>query len=320
MKNLFTIILLCCLLSAMLTGCGFVANTNKGGDSPTQATESANDTDRSATSFKYGLGEWSDLVFSYDGGKMNYSVYLPAGYDGSEKLPLITYIPDATYAGRTLTDLKAAQCPKAWITEENMKKNPCIFLLIEIADGNSDISDTASDVSRVVPIIDEVISKYAVDEKRLYLTGQSMGGIFDFAINDAYADKFAATVYVGCQPGGDPYDNQFNSIVANKKYLNQKFVYITSAKDAKAPRGQEAIMKVLDENGIAYGLLTDVDHEGGERTESAVLDVLNKGHKQNFIQFTQVADGSPVREHMASFQFSYNVNAIYQWLTAQNKE
>ena len=79
-------------------------------------------------------------------------------------------------------------------------------------------------------------------------------------------------------------------------------------------------MKVLDENGIAYGLLQNVNHEDVEATENAVQDLLNKGYKQNFIQFTQVADGSPAGEHMASFQFSYNVNAIYQWLTAQNKE
>ena len=165
--------------------------------------------------------------------------------------------------------------------------------MIEIANGNSDILNANTDSSRIVPIVDEVISKYAVDEKRLYLTGQSMGGIFDFAINDSFADKFAATVYVGCQPVGEPYDNQFNIIVANKKYFNQKFVYITSAKDAKASRGQEAIMSALDDNGIQYGLLQYVNHEGGDATENAIRELLSKGYKHNFIQFKWLAAVPP---------------------------
>ena len=314
MRKLIATALVFGLLFAMLAGCGSVSTTNSSGESAT--TESNN----AKSPIKYASGEWTDLVFTYDGGSMNYSVYLPAGYDGSEKLPLITYIPDASYAGKTLADLKKAQCPKAWITEESIRETPCIFLLIEIASANSDILNANTDISRIVPIVDEVISKYAVDEKRLYLTGQSMGGIFDFAINDAFADKFAATVYVGCQQGGEPYDNQFNSIVANKKYTNQKFVYITSAKDAKAPRGQEAIMKVLDDDGIQYGLLQDVNHEGGKATEDAIIELLNKGYKQNFIQFRQVADGSPAEEHMKSFQYAYNIVAIHSWLMAQAKD
>ncbi len=313
MRKLMAMTLMCGLLCVLLVGCGSVSTTNSRGESAHPESSTA----KSPT--KYALGEWSDIVYTYDGGSMNYSVYLPAGYDGSEKLPLVTYIPDASYAGKALADLKEAQCPKAWITEESIRENPCIFLLIEIANGNSDISNAHTDSSHIVPIVDEVISKYAVDEKRLYLTGQSMGGIFDFAINDAFADKFAATVYVGCQPGGEPYDNQFNSIVANKRYVNQKFVYITSAKDAKAPRGQEAIMKALDDDGIQYGLLQDVNHESGEATEDAIRELLNKGYKQNFIQFRQVSDGSPAGEHMKSFQYAYNIGAIHSWLMAQTK-
>ena len=108
--------------------------------------------------------------------------------------------------------------------------------------------------------------------------------------------------------------------MTDEKYANQTFAYITSAKDGKAPRGQEALMDALDKKGIKYGYLQGIDHQGGEATETAVKNVLDKGYKQNFFQFEQVADGSPVKEHMVSFQAAYSVNALYEWLMTQSKE
>ena len=304
-----------------LVGCAGTSNSATSSLRSASARASAASSTSSAvsTAEQDAAGTWTDAVYTYDGGTMNYSVFMPSGYDSKTTLPLVTYIPDATYAGKSLADLKAAQCPIAWITTKNMSAHPCAFLVMEISSSGSDINDSSSDASRIVPIVDEVRSKYAIDEKRLYLTGQSMGGIFDFAVNDAYPDKFAATVYVGCQPGGEVDDNQYRQIIANEKYVNQTFVYIASAKDAKAPKGQEAIMQVLDSKGVTYGLRQDIDHNGGDATESAVKAVLDKGHPQNILQFAQVADGSSSKEHMESFQYAYGINAIFDWLLSQSK-
>ena len=147
-----------------------------------------------------------------------------------------------------------------------------------------------------------------------------MGGILDFAINDAYPDKFAATVYVGCQPGGNVGDEQYNAIIASAKFVNQKFVYIASRLDEKAPHGQDAVEQALKDKGVEYGKLYDLDHKGGDALNTSVKAELDKGYNHTFLGFKQVTGtGDGVAEHMQSFKYAYAIDAIFDWLVAQHK-
>jgi predicted peptidase len=273
---------------------------------------------------KTASGVWEDFTYTYtdsngDDAEMSCSLYVPSNYTGDKKLPLITYIPDSTYVGSTLKQYKTAQCPTNWLTEEKMTKDPTFFLVIQFTKTSSG-TGSDSQGGQVINIIDSVVNNYWVDESRLYLTGQSMGGILDFALNDAYPDKFAATVYVGCQPGGDVGDDQYNSIISNGKFKDQKFVYIASRKDEKAPYGQDAVEGALIDGGITYGKLYGLDHNGGDGLNSAVEQVLAQGYSQNFFGFTQVTStGDGTAEHMQSFKYAYAIDAIFDWLMAQHK-
>ena len=274
---------------------------------------------------KEGPGAWNYFTYPYtnangEEAEINYGVYIPASYDGSAALPLITYIPDSTYVGTKVTRTSNGECPKYWVTEEKQAANPAFFLIFSFSNPGATVTQEGTEAAQIVPIIDKVVAEYGIDENRLYLTGQSMGGIMDFALNDAYPDKFAATLYVGCQPGGEVHDEQYEAIVANKQYEGQKFAYIASALDQKAPYGQSDLMAVLDADGIAYGLLEGIDHKGGEATNSAVQAVLDQGYSQNFFRFKQVTDnGNGGQEHMQSFQYAYQIDALYDWLLAQSK-
>ena len=191
-----------------------------------------------------------------------------------------------------------------------MSGNPAFFLII---------CGSPSD-SLVISVIDKVVNDYGIDENRLYLTGQSMGGITDFSLNDTYPEKFAATVYVDCQPGGEINDEQYNSIIANKKFVNQKFVYIASRKDQLAAQGQDDVEQVLVNSNVTYGKLYDLDHKGGDALNAAVKAELDKGYNQNFFGFKQVtSSGNTAAEHMQSFQYGYAIDAIFEWLMAQHK-
>ncbi len=270
---------------------------------------------------KTAQGVWEDFDYPYtasDGSaaKIECSLYVPSSYIGGKKLPLITYVPDSTYVGSNLKQYKAAACPQNWLTEDKMQKNPVFMLLIRFSETGT--GGAAGDL--VVSIIDKLIGEYGIDEDRLYLTGQSMGGILDFAINDAYPDKFAATVYVGCQPGGNVGDEQYNAIIASAKFANQKFVYIASRLDEKAPYGQDAVEQALKDKGVEYGKLYDLDHKGGDALNSAVKAELDKGYAQTFLGFKQVTGtGDGVAEHMQSFKYAYAIDAVFDWLVAQHK-
>ena len=268
-------------------------------------------------------GKWEDAVHEYTNGdgqsaQLNYSLYVPAAYREGVSLPLIVYIPDSSYIGSPLTKVKRAPCPTKWITEENMAEFPAFCLIFAFKENSGDLSE-GTEGAEIVPLIDQVVAAYGMDEDRLYLTGQSMGGITDFALNDTYPHKFAATVYVGCQPGGEVGDDQYNAILQREAFVNQKFVYITSRKDEKAPYGQDDMEASLQAHGIQYGKAYGLDHNSGEILEAAVQEVLDQEYAQNFFGFEQVtSSGNGAAEHMQSFKYAYAIKAIFHWLMVQH--
>lgn len=271
------------------------------------------------------LGEgWESFTYTYtnaDGEavELEYAVYVPEAYDGTTALPLVLYEGDATYVGSGVASFAAGECPSNWITEENMAENPCFFLVIGFTESATNL-DEGSQGSQTVNIIDEVVERYGIDENRLYITGQSMGGILAFELNRAYPDKFAASVYVACQPGEKIGDDTYNDNIANEDFASQTFVYIASALDPQSPIGQAAVMEVLDNAGVTYAFLTDMDYQDIETSNADAAAVLAEGYSQNFLQFATVTDsGSSASEHMESFEYSYELNAIFEWLMQQSK-
>lgn len=260
---------------------------------------------------------WNNFTHTYTDGTgasvdLAYSLYVPSTYDGTTLFPLITYIPDATISN--VAGTKTAQCPANWKKYDNA----CILVLTSDNLGD-DPTDTTTQGGQIVPIIDKLVEDYKIDANRLYLTGQSKGGIYDFALNDAFPEKFAATVYVSCQMGGDVHDDMYNRLFANAKWANQKFIYIASKLDQKAPEAFDEMMEYFDDNNIQYGYLTDLDHVDLTATSNLIKAELDKGYSQNIFQYKQVADGSGAQEHMQGFQYGYKVESIYNWLLAQSK-
>ena len=97
---------------------------------------------------------------------------------------------------------------------ENRKKFPCFVIApqcratqkwSDVSWGKKDSEPTtkeASDQAKVaLGILDEVLKKYPADDKRIYLTGLSMGGYGSWDIACRYPEKFACVVPI-CG-GGD---------------------------------------------------------------------------------------------------------------------
>lgn len=266
------------------------------------------------------FGEWQYFTYDYtdtegNAATMEYGLFIPASYDGGTAYPLLTYIPDARYKASSLVKIAEAEGPAAWLTEEKMQSDPVIWLIMRISDTSPDLSVEGSQVAQIVPVIDKVIGEFNVDEDRLYLTGHSMGGIMFFAVNDAYPDKFAATVYVACQPGESVHDELYDAIMERGVVAEQKFVYISSRLDDKAPYGQDDICAILDEKGVGYGLLYGFLPEDEDLNEK-IKAVLDEGYAQNFFGFETVKSLGRT-EHVYSFAPSYAIDSIYEWLLAQ---
>lgn len=298
----------------LLSSCGnrTTANPSVSDKSPVQSTPDSEEEQS---------GQWIQDAYPYideEGEKQElpYGLYVPENSLNHVTLPLITYVPDSTYVGQSVMANTKASCIKYWLNKENMKTNPCFFLVFSFKETVTDCSDSTLG-GQIVPIIDAVCKKYPIDLNRLYLTGQSMGGILDFALNDRYPDKFKATVYVGCQFGGDVHDEQYDRILNNAAFLKKKLIYIASRKDEKAPYGQDDMEKKLKEANIPYGKLYDINHNS-DHLEEDINQVLNQGFDINLFGYRQLTTtGNGVGEHMQSFNKCYQISALFTWLLNQ---
>ena len=98
--------------------------------------------------------------------KLNYLLFLPEGYDSSDKKwPLILFLHGGGERGTDVEKVKATGLPKLLETKTDLP-----FVVI------SPQSPRGWNTDRLNALLDEVLATYKIDPDRVYLTGLSMGG------------------------------------------------------------------------------------------------------------------------------------------------
>ena len=116
----------------------------------------------------------------------NYLLFLPEGYDDQEKeWPLILFLHGSGERGDDLTKVKIHGPPKI---VEQQKDFPFIVVSPQCPEQQwwTDNLDT------LINLLDEITTRYNVDNDRVYLTGLSMGGFGTWALASRYPERFAA--------------------------------------------------------------------------------------------------------------------------------
>ncbi|MDD2709304.1 MAG: prolyl oligopeptidase family serine peptidase [Verrucomicrobiae bacterium] len=140
---------------------------------------------------------------------MSYRLFVPEN-PGKENLPLIVHFHGAGSRGND--NLKQITWTKCFATKEMQARHPCFILAPQCPDPlrwvdtdwallKHQMPPITAEMQNAVEIIEEVLAKYPVDRRRIYLTGQSMGGFAVWDILCRRPDLFAAAVPV-CG-GGD---------------------------------------------------------------------------------------------------------------------
>lgn len=121
--------------------------------------------------------------------KIKYLLQFPKDYYPSQetKHPLILFLHGAGERGNDLEELKQHGIPK--IAEEHID-----FPFIAVSPQCPKNSNWNELSEKVFEMLNEIISKYKIDEDRIYLTGISMGGFGTWNLATLYPDKFAAIV------------------------------------------------------------------------------------------------------------------------------
>ena len=134
-------------------------------------------------------------------GKTGYQLFLPAGYkaDGEKKWPMIYFLHGRGESYGKLSLVKKWGPPK--IVEKNVKFP---FIVVSPQCPGRDSWSRSTQQKVLADLLADIQKKYKVDERRIYLTGLSMGGYGSWALAAAHPKKFAAVVPI-CG-GGNPDD------------------------------------------------------------------------------------------------------------------
>ena len=260
-------------------------------------------------------GKYGQFSFTDDetGITLEYSLYIPEGYDGSEEYPLVMFIPDSTGAGLSSSEIVENYYGAAiWAGDEDQEKHPSFVLVPAYTGTVTDDNWNASEqLDATVNLIRYLTEEYSIDENRLYTTGQSMGCMSSLYLSSKYPDLFAASMYVSGQ-----WDISVLDVLEE-----QTFFYITAGGDEKASGGQDEVMAMFDADQISYSFETWNAQDDLDVQNENVESMIAEGNTANMIRFEtgSVLNGGSGMEHMASFNYAYKLSAVRDWLFEQSK-
>lgn len=261
-------------------------------------------------------------VFTYSdeetGLSIEYSLYIPDGYDESAAYPMVVFIGDARTVGSDAAlPLRQGFGGIVWASAEEQEKHPSFVLVPQypevILDDHGAFTMTEY-VDLTARLIEYVETLYSIDEGRVYGTGQSMGCMTVMYLAANYPDLFSAELFVDGQ-----WDiSELSGLAA------ESFIFIVAGGDDKALGGQNEVKAMLEEKGIAYSSITDVDAKTSEEElDSIFSSLLSEGLSHNFITWrtgTVLPEnaGERASEHVFSFNYGYRSQAVRDWLFSQD--
>ncbi len=142
-----------------------------------------------------------------DGDSLNYRLLVP-DWGAEKKYPLVVFLHGAGERGND-NDAQLKWGVMNFATDANLTQFPAFVVAPQCPEGDrwaniSDYKDTAMKIgedpskpmSMVIELIYQLVDQLPVDERRIYITGLSMGGYGTFDAVTRYPDLFAAAVPV----------------------------------------------------------------------------------------------------------------------------
>ena len=155
--------------------------------------------------------------------KLNYLLYLPEDYDQKDDWPVLLFLHGSGERGDDLNKVKFHGPPKLI---EQGQEFPFIVVSPQCPTGYWWES------IELVALLDEINSKYKVDEDRVYVTGLSMGGFGSWRLANYAPERIAAIAPI-CG-GGEPY--------WTKRFANLPVWAFHGAKDTGVPPQRSQVM------------------------------------------------------------------------------
>lgn len=250
---------------------------------------------------------------------LEYSLYIPEGYDGSGSYPLVQFIADSWDVGPDCrTSLAQGLGGVIWAFPEEQRVRPC-FVLCPHFPGPTIIEDdysTRPEFETAVRLLEYVIKTYHIDRQRVYHTGQSMGAMAGFEWAARVPETFAGLLLFSGT--GDP-----------EKVANLKEVPIWLLASAADGRGYAILNRTIEAlsgdntkigryiwNGRAgtdaLNALADCAAQDGSDIRVTLLEA------DSMIPAGMSVDGGG--NHRGTWMLGYQLEALRAWLFSQKRK
>lgn len=258
--------------------------------------------------------EFHDAV---TGDTLAYNLFVPKDRDPSRPLPLVLFMHDA---GNTspLVDTTLVQGLGAisWASPEDQLKHPAIVLAPQFASQTvDDSSNTSSLLATTLHLLDHIAQVHNADRARIYITGQSGGGVMSIAMMIREPDLFAAAFLVACQ-----WD-----VAVVQPLARQNLWVMVAEGDTKAFPGQNAIMEVIEGEGTPHSEAFWDGTSDPAAFAAAAGDQVALGKSVNYTILRKGTvvpigqDDTPGSNHINTWRIAYAIPEIRDWILRKNK-
>lgn len=245
-----------------------------------------------------------EFVSPYTGQTLPYNIYLPEDYNPAEQYPLVLFIHDAGVAsGPVKHTLYQGNGATSWAEPEAQARHKCIVVAPEYpfitVDDNWNYSHH---LDATLELLKELQTRYSIDPKRIYTTGQSMGCMSSIVMMLKAPDLFAGALLVA---------GKWNPALMGP--LDKQNIWIISCEGDQSSntlQGQAAAL--WREQGSTVTEATwDMTLPSAQLSEEA--DKMRA--ESNHLLFTHLTGGN----HRATWFVAYGIESVQDWLFEQQK-
>jgi len=142
-----------------------------------------------------------DVYVDKNGTRLPYRLFVPLGYDTTKKYPLVLWLHGGT--GRGSDNVKQLTKENQlgthfWITSEVQTKFPMFVLVPQCPSGqiwaDPEFNEPSKWLRLTMDALAKVEKQFSIDPDRVYLAGQSMGGLGVWSLLQQYPGTWAGAI------------------------------------------------------------------------------------------------------------------------------
>ena len=236
---------------------------------------------------------------------MPYNLFIPENIPENDKIPLVIYINNADMVGKETKLFLSSIGSYIWATDTWQNNHKCFVLVPafnELLMVNLDEYIKSIYLNITVRLIAFIKMKYnKIDENRVYIAGQGMGGTVSMYLISNYPYIFSAGLIIG----GNWKLDELHGIV------NSTFTYVSSLEDKNSYKGQREVKNYLNSNDIKinFGSINNINcEENNNLINMYIYNMYNLGYRHNFITFINTKN---------NYTYVFELNSILEWLFSQ---